>query len=81
MQWSLGGEGTLGQAMSGFREARGAAAERLAETLHDAHRRTTFTNGKAVVDAWVRYHDAAGYMLLGDPVMRLAVGDGGRAPR
>jgi hypothetical protein len=30
-------------------------------------------NSKAVVDAWVRYHDAAGYVLLGDPVMRLAV--------
>ncbi|MFO0758930.1 MAG: hypothetical protein U0359_20725 [Byssovorax sp.] len=72
LSWSLGGTGTLGRAMSGFREACGRAAQDLADTLSRAKRRPSALEGKKAIDAFVRYHDAAGYILLGDPVTRLA---------
>ena len=28
---------------------------------------------REALDAWIRYHDAAGYVLLGDPVMKLVM--------
>lgn len=73
IQWSLGGQGTLGQAMSGFREQCGAAAVQLAQTLARARKRPEVAASKEALDAWIRYHDAAGYVLLGDPVMKLVM--------
>lgn len=73
VQWSLGGQGTLGQAMSGFRDQCGIAAQHLANTLARARKRPDIAASKAALDAWIRYHDAAGYILLGDPVMKLVM--------
>jgi hypothetical protein len=70
--WAREG-GTLGQAMSTFSEMHGDAADSLARVLADARRRPDAAASRAVVNAWIRYHDAAGYVLLGDPALRLAL--------
>lgn len=72
VQWSLGKGGTLGQAMSGFREGHAFAAVTLALKLGRARGRPDRERSAGVVDAWIAFHDAAGFMLLGDPVTRVA---------
>jgi len=65
--WTLADTGTLGQAMSTFQDRARSAARRLADLLSPAMRRARSPD--ALVDAWVRYHDATGYVLLGDPAL------------
>lgn len=73
VQWWMGRErGTLGQAMSGFRDAAASASQRAADVLARARKRPELITGNAATDALVRYYDATGYILLGDPVTRLA---------
>lgn len=71
--WLLEGEGTLGQAMSTFHERAGDAATDLANILSIARSGEAKRSPASVVEAWVRFHDYAGYILLGDPAIRAAL--------
>jgi hypothetical protein len=71
--WLLTGKGTLGQAMSTFHERAGEAAGDLASILSVARTGAARRSPAAVIDAWVRFHDYEGYIVLGDPAIRAAV--------
>ncbi|WP_437483017.1 hypothetical protein WME75_41980 [Sorangium sp. So ce1014] len=66
--WTLGGFGTVGQAMSTFWSQASAASADLLEALDARHPSTP----QQIVNAWIRHHDATGWLLLGDPCVRLA---------
>lgn len=62
--------GTLSRALSTFRERAGQRARELVALSSPAGRKGS--SPAALVDAWVKCHDAEGYILLGDPVIRMA---------
>ena len=73
LEWSLGGFGTLGQAMRSLRASTAQAAIELSIQL------SPVPNGRVrsperLLRAWIRYHDAQGYLLLGDPAVRMRDG-------
>lgn len=63
----LGGLGTVGQGMSTFWDTAGRAAHDLVAAL----RPDAATTSQQKVAAWVRNLDATGWLLLGDPCVRL----------
>lgn len=63
----LGGLGTVGQGMSTFWEMAGRAAHDLVAALRPDAASTSLQK----VTAWVRNIDATGWLLLGDPCVRL----------
>jgi hypothetical protein len=63
----LGGLGTVGQGMSTFWEQALHATEHLATVLRPGAGSTP----QQQVAAWIRRHDTAGWLLLGDPCVRL----------
>jgi hypothetical protein len=66
----LGGLGTVGQGMSTFWEIAGRAAHDLVAAL----RPDAASSSQQKVAAWVRNLDATGWLLLGDPCVRLFPG-------
>lgn len=71
--WLLGSQGTLGQALSTFHDRAAQAAADLASVLSVARSGAAKRTPRMVADAWVRFHDYEGYVLLGDPAIRAAV--------
>jgi len=71
LDWALPGFGTLARAMQGFRERAWKTAVVLSDKLSSAAGAQTFV-AQAVLNAFIRYHDARGYLLLGDPAIRMA---------
>ncbi len=65
--WYARGQGTLGQAVGTLRDRANQSARELAEVLSKSG-----TASRRTVDAWLRYNDCSGYVLLGDPVLRLS---------
>jgi hypothetical protein len=72
----LGGFGTIGQGMSTFWEEALRAADDLAVVLNPDMTSTS----QQKVAAWVRRLDTAGWLLLGDPCVRLFPGPGASHP-
>lgn len=67
--WTFAAMGTLGRALSTFRDRAKLAASRLAHLTSPAVKQTRSQD--EVVNAWFSYHDLAGYVLLGDPVINV----------
>lgn len=68
--WTLAdtsGLGTLARALSTFRTRAGKCASALADELSPQRERPR--TASELVDAWIGYHDAIGYVLLGDPAI------------
>ncbi len=64
--------GTLGEAMESLRARVSPAALQLANALSPlpgGQRKSPTT----VMDAWIRFHDILGYVLLGDPALRVTL--------
>lgn len=72
-EWSLGGYGTLGQAMRTLREAAAAASIKLTEALSPVPGGRKGTP-QEILHQWIRYHDLTRYILLGDPAIRVRDG-------
>ena len=68
LEWTCGGNGTLGQAMRSLRESADLASRTLADALTPALGKPRGTPER-IVRAWIRYHDMRGYHLLGDPFL------------
>jgi hypothetical protein len=79
-EWSLGGFGTLGQAMRSLRESAAAASLDLADALSPVPGGGPRGTAQQILNRWIRYHDMTRYMLLGDPVIRVLDGLQGAAP-
>ncbi|MFO0586679.1 MAG: hypothetical protein U0441_04040 [Polyangiaceae bacterium] len=67
IEWTCGGNGTLGQAMRSLRESVAAASLDLAAALTPALGGKRRGTPERILRAWIRYHDMRGYLLLGDP--------------
>lgn len=68
--WTLmdqSGLGTLSRALSTFRARAGKWASELADQMSPSREKPRAAS--ALIDAWIGYHDAAGYILLGDPAI------------
>jgi hypothetical protein len=72
LDWTLGGFGTLGQAMSTFHELGTKTLTGLVRHASPLARRRQRPNDTDVLtDLWQRYYDYSGFLLLGDPVIEL----------
>jgi hypothetical protein len=63
--WTLGSEGTLGQALSTIRERYLESSAKVTHKLDAA--RTDDGLIKDAWDEWLGYHDFRSFLLLGDP--------------
>ena len=68
---TLGGFGTLGEAMAKFRTQTGEAREALIRSFPAFDGRPSLTSAEEKVRRWIRYFDAQGYLLLGDPALSI----------
>lgn len=68
--WSLGGVGTLGQALGGFRKRGLQTLTRLLKPLRNPEK--TMTDSE-LIKCWKTYNDYLGFILLGDPALRLSL--------
>ena len=73
-EWSLGGFGTLGQAMRSLRESAAAASLDLADALSPVPGGGSRGTEQQILKHWIRYHDMRRYLLLGDPAIRVRDG-------
>jgi hypothetical protein len=73
--WSLGGHGTLGQALGTFRDRSKAALVRLIHLQSPVAARRPAMTDKQLADLWLLYYDYSGFVLLGDPAIRIRAGD------
>ncbi len=73
-EYSLGGIGTLGQAMTRFRVQSNLARDALLRCFNYQGEALSTIPGDEQVRRWIRYFDAKGYLLLGDPALRVGTG-------
>lgn len=72
-EWSVGGYGTLGQAMRTLREAAADSSIKLTEALSPVPGGRQGTP-QDIFRHWIHYHDLIRYILLGDPAIRVRDG-------
>lgn len=68
---TLGGFGTLGEAMAKFRTQTGEAREALIKSFPAYDGRPSIASPEEKIRRWIRYFDAQGYLLLGDPALSI----------
>lgn len=73
-EWSIGGFGTIGQAMYSLRAQFDESVHALVPCLTPIVRMRTPVTPDEQLRRWIRYYDSQGYMLLGDPVLRVRDG-------
>ncbi len=66
---ALAGGGTLGAALRPLRAQLGRSSHLLVQSLNPARNKPE--DQASLLRSWMRYHDQAGYVLLGDPLLRI----------